>query len=156
MICKGYHDLNIKENDLKSLFNYLKIPPTDKLHYYLFNKHFKGIIDRFIADAPLPIQFYEDKTLFPASASSKHSKKSSESGRKELHLKKSDEIRLRTAEDLYHGDGVISYEMLLLNVVSEWFVIQNRLKENKAVIQRRQHVMKHRAFMPYINYHGSR
>ena len=132
MICKGYHDLNIKENDLKSLFNYLKIPPTDKLHYYLFNKHFKGSIDRFIADAPLPIQFYEDKTLFPANASSKHSKKTSESGRKELHLKKSDEIRLRTAEDLYHGDGVISYEMLLIKVVSEWFVIQNRLKENKA------------------------
>jgi hypothetical protein len=140
MICKGYHDLNIKENDLKTLFSYLKIAPTDKLHQYLFNKYFKAALDGFIARSSVPIPFYEDSTLFTVS-SSKHKSKSAEVG-VDFQLKKADHIRLKTAEDLHNIDRVVSYETLLLNIVSEWFAhhenargLRNRSIRNRVAAQ---------------------
>ena len=119
MISKGYNNLNIRENDLKSLFDYLKITPTPEFHMYLFYKYFKDRIDALIAQVSKPIVFYENKDLFPL-----HGKKSKRTGPEsnaysKIKLKKSDIIRLNTAETS-QDDRHVNYETLLLNVATEW------------------------------------
>ena len=48
MITKGYHDINIKENNFNSIFTYLKIEYSELLEDYLFNKYLRSDIEEII------------------------------------------------------------------------------------------------------------
>jgi len=128
MISKGYDNLNIRENDLKSLFDYLKITPTPEFHMYLFMKYFKDRIDGLIARTSEPIHFYDDTDVF-----SLHGKKKKRAGAgpdpdmyAKIKLKKSDLIRLNTAErSQSRDDKHVDYETLLLSVADKWLNVRD-------------------------------
>ena len=48
MITKGYHDINIKQNNFNSIFTYLKIEYSELLEDYLFNKYLRPAIEEMI------------------------------------------------------------------------------------------------------------
>lgn len=41
MIIDGYHNINIRFNDYRSLFSHIKIPSTPEIEYYLYKKYFE-------------------------------------------------------------------------------------------------------------------
>ena len=48
MITKGYHDINIRQNNFNSIFTYLKIEYSELLEDYLFNKYLRPTIEEII------------------------------------------------------------------------------------------------------------
>jgi len=48
MITKGFHDINIRENNFHSIFTYLKIEYSELLEDYLFNKYLRPAIEEII------------------------------------------------------------------------------------------------------------
>ena len=77
MIISGFHDVSIKENVNKSLFQFLKISHTEVMENYLFNKYFKDTFDKLS-------KTYKDEL--------KGYKKPSVSGK--IKIKKADEYRV--------------------------------------------------------------
>ena len=63
MITKGYHDINIKENNFNSIFTYLKIEYNELLEDYLFNKYLRPAIEEMIKKYKLDfIKFVKKET----------------------------------------------------------------------------------------------
>lgn len=63
MITKGYHDINIKENNFNSIFTYLKIEYSELLEDYLFNKYLRPAIEEMIKKYKLDfIKFVKKET----------------------------------------------------------------------------------------------
>ena len=44
LIIRGFHNVNLKYNNIKSLFNFLKIEYKESMEDYLYNKYFEQII----------------------------------------------------------------------------------------------------------------
>jgi len=63
MITKGYHDINIKENNFNSIFTYLKIEYSELMEDYLFNKYLRNSIEEIIKKYKLDfIKFVKKET----------------------------------------------------------------------------------------------
>ena len=63
MITKGYHDINIKQNNFNSIFTYLKIEYSELLEDYLFNKYLRPSIEEMIKKYKLDfIKFVKKET----------------------------------------------------------------------------------------------
>ena len=63
MITKGYHDINIKENNFNSIFTYLKIEYSELMEDYLFNKYLRPVIEEIIKKYNLDfIKFVKKET----------------------------------------------------------------------------------------------
>jgi len=96
MIVKGYHDVNIRNNDTNSLFTFLKIEYTLKMEDYLFNKYFREASDKI------------ENELQTADASYKKMKIDSET-----KLNSADKIRLERF-DINTLKKIEIYEYILL------------------------------------------
>ena len=46
MIIKGYHDVNIRHNDTKKLFEFMKVQNTEEMVEYLYFQYFQEIINK--------------------------------------------------------------------------------------------------------------
>ena len=46
LMIRGFHDVNLKYNNIKSLFNYLKIEYKETMEDYLYNKYFEPMISQ--------------------------------------------------------------------------------------------------------------
>ena len=140
MITKGYHDINIKENNFNSIFTYLKIEYTELLEDYLFNKYLRPAIEEMIKKYKLDfIKFVkkETKKRKHPSANEGANEGSNEvqnaeepsTEKKELievvvgsdiQLKTADKIRVeRFNTDASSFDKTAIYEFILLGHVEE-------------------------------------
>lgn len=111
LICKGYHDPNIKYNKHNSLFTFLKIEYSAKMEDYLFNKYFSERISSFAK------KYKIGDGLLDVNVSTK------------IELKKADLIRLEQNQ-VTNLTGEQAYEIVLINHIEQLF-ISRILKNDK-------------------------
>jgi len=100
MIISGFHDVSIKENVNKSLFQFLKISHTEVMENYLFNKYFKDTFDKLS-------KTYKDEL--------KGYKKPNVSGK--VKIKKADEYRVSNMDSSISTTKKGIFEFVLLGLV---------------------------------------
>jgi len=100
-ICKGYHNVNLVENDLPTIQQQLKMTTTNELENYIYIKYFKPIIDGF-------------KVKFNVNISAK-----------DIKLKKADMIRLETSDKNIQHVKETTYEFIMLSIC------EKMVKKNK-------------------------
>ena len=114
LIIKGFHDVNIRLNNNKSLFMYLKIDYSEKIEEYVYNKYFREQVKE-IEDNLISIRSTYRKIQVDGI----------------IRLNSSDKIRLeRNDEESIRNSDI--YENTLLTHMSK--MLSHRLKDKKAFI----------------------
>ena len=153
MITKGYHDINIKQNNFNSIFTYLKIEYSELLEDYLFNKYLRPAIEEMIKKYKLYfIQFVkkETKKRKHPTTNEGHNNEGinlAEIAEKkalievvvgtDIHLKTADKIRVdRFNTDAISFDKTSIYEFILLGHIEEIIKSKKELEienDNKSI-----------------------
>jgi hypothetical protein len=111
MICRGYHNLSIRENQHTSLFSLIKISPTKEMEYALYQKYFQPWISHLFphfSTAPCPQP--EDKT--PDLNKLLEITKTTQS----IQLKSADRIRMEHLDETIQQNHPHIFEFLLLDL----------------------------------------
>lgn len=141
MITKGYHDINIKENNFNSIFTYLKIEYSELLEDYLFNKYLRPAIEEMIKKYKLDfIKFVKKETKKRKHSSAnegvnnevandvKNAEEPSTEKKELIEVVVGSDIQLKTADkirverfntDASSFDKTAIYEFILLGHVEE-------------------------------------
>ena len=110
LIIKGFHDVNIKTNEQKSIISFLKIEHNEKMEDYLYNKYFRSIIEALIK------KYYVDYIRVSVSSDTK--------------VKSADKIRLeKNSTDTINKDDIFEY--ILISHIEK--IIQSKFENNKYI-----------------------
>ena len=104
IICRGFHDINIKHNKHVSLFGFLKIEQSVAMEAYLFHQYFQPTIEQL---KRFGFQFEEDRTI-----------------KSNPVIKKADQIRIQKNEVGKLVNNMEIYEYLLLSLVEQ--ILRNK------------------------------
>ena len=104
LIIEGFHFPNIKKNDTQTFLNYTKIDKSPEIEYFIYKTYFEDIINKTInkygTGTPIininPLTFMEGSVI--------------------KHLKSSDSIRIKNAEDVIKVNKERIFEYLLLGL----------------------------------------
>ena len=143
MITKGYHDINIKQNNFNSIFTYLKIEYSELLEDYLFNKYLRPVIEEMIKKYKINfIKFVKKETrkrkhhIINEGANECANEGVNESTNEtivdeektkmieiavgnDIQLKSADKIRVERFSDISSFDKTAIYEFILLGHIEE-------------------------------------
>jgi len=93
LIIIGFHDVNLKYNNIKSLFNYLKIEYKESMEDYLYTKYFETMINQ--------LRKTYTGTIFTVSIKGKP------------FINSADKIRLeKTTVEKVMGSGIFEYKII--------------------------------------------
>ena len=109
IICRGFHDTDIKYNKHVSLFGYLKVDYSPVMDDYLFCNYFQSKIDGF---KEYGFEFDEDKTI-----------------KSNPIIKKADQIRIQKNDPSKLTDNMEIFEYLLMNLVDH--ILKNKRENGK-------------------------
>ena len=121
LIKKGYHDVNIKYNNTKSIGSILKITYSPELMLFLFEKYFKTEIDNEII---IKHKFNYDYETGKARSKKRDEKEKKE--KKEIKIKKTDEIRIANTTFQINRNNV--YEYILIDIIKN--LVNNYVEDN--------------------------
>jgi hypothetical protein len=113
MICRGYHQLGIRENQHTSLFSLIKISPSKEMEYALYQKYFQPWISHLFphfSTAPCPPSRPEDKhadlnKLLEITKTTQA-----------IQLKSADRIRMEHLDETIQQNRAHIFEYLLLEL----------------------------------------
>lgn len=100
MIIKGYHDVNIRHNDTKTLFEFMKVQNTEEMVEYLYFQYFQEIINKLSKKYALTLDIKIIKKM-------------------KKKIRKADIIRIENTEAQLKENKKFIYEFILLDVVSD-------------------------------------
>ena len=111
MICRGYHNLSIRENNHTSLFSFIKITPTKEMEYALFQKYFQAWISQLLPHfSTAPCSQHDDKRVdlnklleIPKATQT-------------IQLKSADRIRMEHLDETIQQNHSNIFEYLLLDL----------------------------------------
>ena len=111
MICRGYHNLAIRENQHTSLFSIIKITPTKEMEYALFQKYFQPWISHLFphfstAPCPQPEDKHADLNKILEITKSTQT----------IQLKSADRIRMEHLDETIQQNRSNIFEFLLLEL----------------------------------------
>jgi hypothetical protein len=151
MITKGYHDINIRENNFNSIFTYLKIEYSELLEDYLFNKYLRPAIEEIIKKNKIDIiKFVKKETKkrkhLSAGEDANEGVNCEEKSEKislieiaigtDIQLKSADKIRVERFSDASSIDKTSIYEFILLGHIEEIIKSKKELEmknDNKSI-----------------------
>jgi len=107
MIIAAYDDVNIRTNDTKSMFAFVKVEQTPETEYFLYKKHFEplvqAIVNKYGKGTPI----------------AKYTVTSPNSGGKLKTLKSADTIRMQNLDNTIQLNMPYIFEFMLLELTKE-------------------------------------
>lgn len=112
LINDGYNDINTYVNETKTILSLIKMLPENGVHYFIYIKHFKKIIDDIVK---------YDKSLETFDTTNKNLKK----------MKSGDLIRLQNLEETITKNTDNIYEFFSLRICKQ--IVKNIYKKNSFI-----------------------